>query len=294
MVVEEKFETNTKFKMTELFTDAVNAVVSPSDVGSDGYTGPYISDNKFQTSTEFGEHEAKEELAYLSRMHDTAYAHFEDRNHREAADRLYNERAKELVGRFPHLAGNAVMYGNYAKRQFEDGLGYASWGPLGLAYWAGKNMVNANKMLNGTYLKKETGDVLDLYQKDPQAEKYEKWAYGKGGSGPVKGGPKRGDSSTGQMQTRQQVGTAKAENPSVRNAVDPQGAKSLQRQRAARDLMSGATSSGPNPPALTQALSKLGAGQPSGWFSRRKNKVHVHNVDEHKKYKTRKGKTNKN
>jgi len=270
--------------MSEL--TGLNTLASPSDVGSDGYTGPYISNNKFQTSVEFGEHEAANELAYLSRMHDTAYAHWEDRKHREAADRLYNERAQQIVGRFPHLAGNAVMYGNYAKRQFEDAATYATFGLPGLVYWGAVNMYNENKMLNGTYLKKERDAVLQLYSRDPEASKYEKWAYGKDGAGPVKG--RREASSGGQMQTRQGGASTLAR---LSNAVDPQPAKSAQhsKQRVG-DSENAAASNHP-----VQPRSQTG-GRGRGilrWFSKKKNKVYVRDVDEHKKDKTKNEKNHK-
>ncbi len=266
----------------------LNTFAAPSELGSDGYTGPYISDNKFQTSVEFGEHEALSELAYLSRMHDTAYAHWKDRDHREAADQLYNERAQQIVGRFPHLAGNAVMYGNYAKRQFEDAASYATFGLPGLVYWGAKNMYNQNKMLNGTYLKKEKDAVLQLYSRDPEASKYEKWAYGKDGSGPVKG--KRGANSGGQTQTRQgEVSTLTR----LSNAVDPQPAKSEQPKKRRKE---GASEGADLSNHLVQPRSHKG-GRGLGflrWFSKKKNKVYVRDVDEQKKDITGKPKTKKN
>ncbi len=272
--------------MSELV--GLNTFASPSDVGSDGYTGPYISDNKFQTSVEFGEHEATSELAYLSRMHDTAYAHWKDRDHREAADRLYNERAQQIVGRFPHLAGNAVMYGNYAKRQAEDAATYATFGLPGLVYWGAKNMYNENKMLNGTYLKKEKEAVLQLYSRDPEARKYEKWAYGKDGAGPVKG-KRPSDSSGGQTQTRQGEASALAR---LSNAVDPQSTKSAQQKKHTAD--DSENKSGSN--HLVQPRSQTsGKGRKFlQWFSRKKNKVYVRDVDEQKKDKTKKQKNHKN
>lgn len=134
---------------------------------SGNYTGPYWSDGKLQTSVEFGESDPKSELDALSRLHDSAYAKFQDRGHREAADMMYEEQAKKLVGRFPSLAGDLVLYGNYATRQAARGIGLAKYGLPGLLYFGVDNAIKANKMINGTYLSKEKKDVADYYLTDP-------------------------------------------------------------------------------------------------------------------------------
>jgi len=147
------------------------------DLGN--YTGPYWSDGKLQTSVLFGESDAINALDELSRLHDSAYAFYPDRAHREAADRLYAQEARKLTGMFPSIAGNVVQYGNYAVRQggklFDDvktfgflpGIGTL----LGAAKFVGGNILNSQKMINGTYLKKETEDVKSLYGKDPRKSK---------------------------------------------------------------------------------------------------------------------------
>lgn len=139
------------------------------------YTGPYWSDGKLQTSVMFGEAEAVNALDELSRLHDTVYAKYPDRAHREAADMWYNSEAKKLTGQFPQLAANAVLYGNYASRQagklandvktysFLPGIG----GIIGAAKFAVDNISNAQKMINGTYLKKEKEDIFQLFEQDP-------------------------------------------------------------------------------------------------------------------------------
>lgn len=78
------------------------------------YTGPYISGGKIQQSVKFGDAEARSLMDYYSRLHDTAYAEFKDRKHRYAADLIYYEKVKELVGMYPALASRAVKYGNIA------------------------------------------------------------------------------------------------------------------------------------------------------------------------------------
>ena len=149
------------------------------------YTGPYWSDGKFQESVDFGESDPQFELDYLAYLHDTAYARYKDSAHREAADQLFNERAKELVGKYPHLAGNLVEYGNMGGRQTTKFLnrlkqGFAVGGLAGLLggaiYFQGENMIEANQRMKGTYLKKERDELNKLYEQDPKKE----WAEKKG------------------------------------------------------------------------------------------------------------------
>ncbi len=134
------------------------------------YTGPYWSDGTIQPSVEWGASDPQSDLDFLSRQHDSAYAHFKDRGHREAADRLYKAEADKLVGRFPELAGKAVLYGNYAGRQASQlAKDVGMFGGLpGLIKFGVGNIVNAQKMLNGTYLKKETEAVQKYYSSDPK------------------------------------------------------------------------------------------------------------------------------
>jgi hypothetical protein len=144
------------------------------------YTGPYWSDGKLQTSVLFGESNAIDALDGLSRLHDSAYAFFPDAAHREAADMWYNEHAKQISGAFPQLAGNIVEYGNYAGRQAEklakDVTQYAfipGFGPIfGAAKFVAENIMNSNKMINGTYLKKEREDLETLFAQDPLRKQY--------------------------------------------------------------------------------------------------------------------------
>jgi hypothetical protein len=136
---------------------------------SGNYTGPYWSDGRLQESVEFGSSDPQSELDKLSRLHDTAYAHYTDRQHREAADEIYERDAKVLAGKFPELAGKLVLHGNYAARQRAQlNSDFATLGPLGLLKFAGTNMWNANKMIKGTYLKNEKADIERLYGTDPR------------------------------------------------------------------------------------------------------------------------------
>lgn len=130
------------------------------------YTGPYISDGKFQESVLFGDAEPKDKLDALSRLHDTAYAKYKDYGHRQAADKIYNEAAKKLVGQFPSLAGNLVLYGNQAGRAASNLASGLAYGPLGFIYGAVENMVDLNDiMINGD---KYAKDINDLYETDPK------------------------------------------------------------------------------------------------------------------------------
>ena len=60
------------------------------------YVGPYWSDGKLQSSVEWGTANPIDELDNLARQHDAAYAHWTDRAHREAADKLFADEAQKL------------------------------------------------------------------------------------------------------------------------------------------------------------------------------------------------------
>ncbi len=164
----------------DTLTEQVIKGVAGQYVGN--YTGPDWSNGKHQSSVEWGDLPPQSQLDYLSRQHDSAYAKFPDRAHRDAADRIYNEQAKKLVGRFPQLAGKIVVYGNMAEnsikrtaKNFYDGLRFGGLpGALGgLIYTAGGNIIQANKMLDNSYLKRETADVLKYYETDPYKNRFE-------------------------------------------------------------------------------------------------------------------------
>jgi len=145
------------------------------DIDLGNYTGPYWSDGKVQPSVEFGTADPKTDLDKLSRLHDTAYAHYKDRAHREAADAIYAEEARKLVGKFPHLAADVVQYGNYTGRQaskLASDIGKFSFipglGPVyGMAKFAIGNIKDSQSRINGTYLQKERAAVQALYSRDP-------------------------------------------------------------------------------------------------------------------------------
>lgn len=131
------------------------------------YTGPYISDGKIQSSVEFGKAVPKDELDQLSRLHDSAYAHFSDDLHRTAADKLFSESAKDLAKALPDVAGVLVLYGNkiadFAVNLYEKESALGFYGIL-LAGIQNEYKV-IDYMLHGEQAKK---DVLAYYQTDPE------------------------------------------------------------------------------------------------------------------------------
>lgn len=143
--------------------------------GSENYTGPYLSDAKLQSSVEFGTAEPKSKLDALSRLHDSAYAKFDDQGHRTAADSLYNENAQKLMGLFPELAGTAVLYGNQVSRSASNLASGVTYGLPGLIYGAVKNMFSLNdQLINGDKYRKE---VLAYYNTDPMKDLYQSSKY---------------------------------------------------------------------------------------------------------------------
>nr|WRQ64783.1 hypothetical protein [Sobelivirales sp.] len=142
------------------------------------YVGPGWSDGKKQESVEFGTAIPTDELDALARYHDTAYAHFKDEKHREAADMIFAQEAEKLKRKYgtnwasnPKIASALVLHGNHAKREAQAMLKIAGSGPFvlpALLYHAVSNMVKSHQQVNGTYLKKEMGQVLALYANDPR------------------------------------------------------------------------------------------------------------------------------
>lgn len=138
------------------------------------YTGPYWSDGAIQESVEWGSKSPQSALDWLSRQHDSAYAHYKDVRHREAADLIYMREAKKLAGRFPELAGSLVGYGNYTGRQFgklaaDVGLATKLTGNplLGVVKYGLGGLRDNMQRINGTYLKNELSDVTKFYDTDP-------------------------------------------------------------------------------------------------------------------------------
>lgn len=148
------------------------------------YVGPYWSDGKIQSSVVWGNKEPTDALDALARQHDAAYAHYKDRPHREAADALFAEEARKLTQKYgkgwaadPKVAATLVQYGNYATRQAAKLGEYTKYGTggmvgnlIGAARFGIGNLLDAGKMVTGTYLKQEKNDVSKFYGTDPKKQ----------------------------------------------------------------------------------------------------------------------------
>jgi len=130
------------------------------------YTGPYVSDGKFQSSIAFGSSVPLDDLDVLSRLHDSAYAKWEDLGHRTAADLIYKSEADKLIGMFPWLAKELVVYGNHTAQSASNLVtSVASYGLFGVIVGAVENMyILHDQLINGEKYKKE---VLAYYKTDP-------------------------------------------------------------------------------------------------------------------------------
>ncbi len=130
------------------------------------YTGPYISDGKLQESVEFGSKQPKDELDALSRLHDSAYAKWDDKLHRRVADTIYAEEANKLVGKFPELAAFLVQYGNQTASSAGNlATRFSELGPFGILVGGVENMYDLNNyLMNKSKTRKE---ILDYYATDP-------------------------------------------------------------------------------------------------------------------------------
>jgi hypothetical protein len=149
-------------------------VLNTEDVVGERYTGPFISNNKFQTSVMFGDQAPLGVRDSNSRLHDTSYAYFgDDMTGKMAADSIYNKRQSVLPGINP-LIGNVVQYGNALGRSASNIVGHGSEGfrlaglPgafLGLVYGGAENAVQLyDYVLHGDEKKKE---ILELEKSDP-------------------------------------------------------------------------------------------------------------------------------
>ncbi len=134
-------------------------------MNSNNYTGPYWSDGKLQSSVEFGKTPPGSALDAESRLHDSAYAHFDDVYHRIAADYIYNENVEKL-GSKGALIGSAVMIGNQVVRAGVNiGKEFLNYGPLGLIVGAVEDAyVIADYAINHDKYERE---VQEYYATDP-------------------------------------------------------------------------------------------------------------------------------
>lgn len=132
------------------------------------YTGPYISNGKFQTSVEFGEVEPLDVLDSFSRLHDSAYAKWEDSLHRTVADKIYYDSVKNLSGLFPEIASDVVLYGNRIGRSVSNiASSIATYGPLGIVVGGVKNMYDLYSYMSESSSGKIRKEILNYYATDP-------------------------------------------------------------------------------------------------------------------------------
>lgn len=132
------------------------------------YTGPYWSNGKFQTSVEFGEAPTFDEVDAASRLHDSAYAKYQDQEHRRAADRIYYDTLKKIDTYEAELARNAVLYGNFTMDSATNLLNIANpFGLVGILKGAVKNALWLNDEITGEH-KKYQKEVSDYYLTDPK------------------------------------------------------------------------------------------------------------------------------
>jgi len=139
------------------------------------YTGPYISDGKFQTSVKFGNAVPKDRLDKLSRLHDTAFKEFSDYGHRTAANSIYHNDAKG-GNTMSQIAGAAVLYGNQILTA-SKGL---SFNLPALVYGGVRNALDLHDYVKNE--KKYKQDVKNLYAQDPFKGnvRYDPYATGNG------------------------------------------------------------------------------------------------------------------
>lgn len=139
------------------------------------YIGPGWSNGEMQESVEWGDKEPQDELDLAAYYHDSAYAKFKDKRHRQAADIQFYEATKHLKGDLAKTARNAVVYGNNTKDRLfsisEDVATGAKYGGLagavgGLVYNGGKATYEFVRGLHGGY-DKDAKDVRDYYATDP-------------------------------------------------------------------------------------------------------------------------------
>lgn len=144
----------------------------------DNFTGPYWSDGKLQESVEFGATTPLNDLDIASRLHDSAYAHYEaGTQQRRAADYLYYEEVQNLGG-LGQFAGTAVLYGNQVTNALGELASDASTGfkfggllggLVGLIYGGVKNELNLIDWMDNK--NKYLEEVRSYYDTDPYKDK---------------------------------------------------------------------------------------------------------------------------
>jgi hypothetical protein len=121
----------------------------------ENYTGPFLSDGKFQSSVAYGKAPPKSMLDRLSRDHDTAYALAKSDLDRRKADKIYYAATRRMSW-FPRFAGDIVLYGNDPMLFLSDAIDWAAG--------FGANMGNGNGNQRGQRLRQEPRytDIRDV------------------------------------------------------------------------------------------------------------------------------------
>jgi len=160
----------------EEFLNNATKQALPETQGFGNYIGPYWSDGKFQNSVAFGQAEVTSVLDYLARFHDSVYAVYKDREHREASDIFFNDIAQTLKSNFAHVAGTSVLYGNYLARQMSNvasevktrlQAGDFPGAVVTLASTGFGNIKEASRLTNEKYLRNEWNHIKELYRNNP-------------------------------------------------------------------------------------------------------------------------------
>jgi len=120
---------------------------------NENYTGPYLSDGRFQSSVANGKAPPRSKLDALSRDHDSAYALSRSEKDRRKADLVYYRKTRTM-GWFPRLAGNIVLYGNDPARLV--GFGYSGSSGDSSGDGGGANMGNENGRERADRLRSES------------------------------------------------------------------------------------------------------------------------------------------
>lgn len=148
--------------------------MNPETLVGQRYTGPWISNNKFQSSVAFGDQAPLGALDSFSRLHDTARAVYQPGTMWKASDSLYHDRVSKLPGTIPSLAGDAVLYGNAAMNsagniasRMATGFKYGSLpGALaGLVVGGVENMLSLNDYMTHSASAKKK--ILAMEKTDP-------------------------------------------------------------------------------------------------------------------------------
>ncbi len=129
----------------------------------DNYTGPYISNGRFQPSVEFGDADPLDFTDFNSRLHDSAFAHFEDARHRTAADWIYSQFLAQDDTFKSRAVRDVPFYGNLLSPYL---LKFGLLGAPSLIAGLLDVGLTQRSFKTGGY-DREIADVLKYYQTDP-------------------------------------------------------------------------------------------------------------------------------